>query len=126
MNIGDYIETPRFLTVKIEDVLTSSEAQDAGYTEPTHYCDVNYHILGKSIGENRMIFAAVHKPYKVISKYYDTGTVSSHIDVANPDEQSYCVEGEGYDHYVDVFDSYGEASAFYEDCRSEDGRKHEV
>ena len=38
------------------------DATRDGFTEPTHYTnDSQYDILGKSIGINRMIFAAVPK-----------------------------------------------------------------
>ena len=61
MEKGDYVHTPRFLKVKITDVLTAKEANEKGFTEPTHYDNMNFDILGKNIGENRMIFAAVKK-----------------------------------------------------------------
>jgi hypothetical protein len=60
MKKGDRVNTPRFLTVKIEDVLNPEQAREQGYTEPTHY-DGEYRILGKSTGLNRMVFAAVRK-----------------------------------------------------------------
>ncbi len=56
---GDRIHTPRFCTVRIESVYESEkEAREAGYTEPTHYHREGYGICGKSIGINRMVFAA--------------------------------------------------------------------
>ena len=64
MNVGDSVKTPRFLTVKIQEVFSSViDMEKAGYTEPTHY-DGLYEIKGKHIGENRMIFAAamLHLP----------------------------------------------------------------
>lgn len=62
MKKGDYVKTPRFLTVKIQKVFRKMErAEKEGYTEPTHYRDSEYHIRGKHIGENRMIFAAVKR-----------------------------------------------------------------
>lgn len=61
MKKGDYIFTPRFCTVKIEQVLSKEAAREHGFTEPTHYRDNQYEILGKSIGLNRMVFAAVRK-----------------------------------------------------------------
>ena len=64
INKGDLIETPRFLQVRIEDVLTETEAREQGYTEPTHYKNAEYKILGKHIGINRMVFAAVAKEEK--------------------------------------------------------------
>ena len=61
MQKGDYIYTPRFCTVQINEVFESkTEARENGYTEPTHY-QGEYEILGKSIGMNRMVFAAVKK-----------------------------------------------------------------
>jgi hypothetical protein len=60
MKKGDYIKTPRFLTVKIADVFENMEiAKEQGYKEPTHFEDENYKILGKHIGVNRMTFAAI-------------------------------------------------------------------
>jgi hypothetical protein len=62
MKIGDWIEPPRFLKVKIEEVLTREESTRQGYTESTHYKkDPDFEIFGKLIGENRMKFAAVKK-----------------------------------------------------------------
>lgn len=62
MKKGDYIKTPRFLTVRIEEVFeNAATAREQGYTEPTHYDDDNYEISGKHIGTNRMIFAAIIK-----------------------------------------------------------------
>ncbi len=59
---GDWIETPRFLKVKIAEVFEdNSKAWDEGYTEPTHYRGEEYHIRGKNIGENRMVFAAIRR-----------------------------------------------------------------
>jgi len=60
MKKGDYIKTPRFLTVKIEDVFEDTKiAREQGYKEPTHFEDEHHEVLGKVIGVNRMIFAAV-------------------------------------------------------------------
>ena len=40
MKKGDYIKTPRFLTVRIEEVFEDMQlAREQGYTEPTHYDD---------------------------------------------------------------------------------------
>lgn len=61
MKKGDYINTPRFLSVKIQDILTPAQAREQGYTEPTHYRDADYNIFGKHTGVNQMIFAAVCK-----------------------------------------------------------------
>ena len=59
---GQYVLTPRFCTVKIDKVFRSREnAAKAGYTEPTHYRDDDYGVVGKSIGINRMTFAAYRK-----------------------------------------------------------------
>lgn len=61
MNKGDYIYTPRFCNVRIEEVFENrDEAMENGYTEPTYYKG-DYDVLGKSIGVNRMVFAAVKK-----------------------------------------------------------------
>lgn len=61
MKQGDYINTPRFMTVKIAEVLTADEAREKGYTEPTYYESQEYSILGKHTGINLMVFAAVKK-----------------------------------------------------------------
>lgn len=56
---GDRIHTPRFCTVHIESVFADEkEAREKGFTEPTHYHRGGYGICGKSIGINKMIFAA--------------------------------------------------------------------
>jgi len=57
---GDMVKTPRFLNVKISEVFESQRAASReGFIESTHYNSQEYDILGKHIGENRMIFAAV-------------------------------------------------------------------
>lgn len=62
MKKGDWVYTPRFCSVMLEEVFYSqSEAIKAGYNEPTHYKDTEYGILGKSIGKNQMVFAAFKK-----------------------------------------------------------------
>ena len=62
MKQGDWINTPRFLKVKIEKVFNSErEAKEQGFYEPTHYDNTEWEICGKHIGINRMIFAAVKK-----------------------------------------------------------------
>lgn len=62
VSVGDYIETPRFLRARIEDVFYSLEAAEkAGYTEPTHFRNDFYEVLGRSVGSNCMEFAAVYK-----------------------------------------------------------------
>ncbi len=60
--LGDKVNTPRFLTVRIAAMFENIElAESCGFTEPTHYRDEEWHIRGKSIGINRMIFAAVKR-----------------------------------------------------------------
>lgn len=62
MKKGDWVTTPRFLSVRINEVFDSkSLAYENGYREPTHYRDENWGILGKSIDINRMVFAAYRK-----------------------------------------------------------------
>lgn len=62
MNKGEWIDTPRFCKVQIEEVYNNNtQAWNEGYTEPTHYRDNEYHIRGKHIGTNRMIFAAIKR-----------------------------------------------------------------
>ena len=61
MKKGDYIYTPRFCNVRVEEVFGSrDEAKENGYTELTHY-NGEYDVLGKSLGINKMVFAAVRK-----------------------------------------------------------------
>ena len=56
---GMKVATPRFGVVTIAEAFGSvSEAKTHNYTEPTHY-QGDMIILGKSIGINRMVFAAV-------------------------------------------------------------------
>lgn len=62
MKKGDYVSTPRFCTVKIEKVFKCEEnARKAGFTEPTHYKNWAFGILGKSTGINAMVFAGYKK-----------------------------------------------------------------
>lgn len=62
MKKGDYVYTPRFCTVKIEKVFRSeANARKAGFTEPTHFRDSKYGIYGKSLGIDKMVFAAFKK-----------------------------------------------------------------
>ena len=64
MKAGDRVKTPRFLTVRIQEVFENAkDAHTAGYVEPTHYDNDTepYDILGKHTGLNRMQFAAIRK-----------------------------------------------------------------
>ena len=62
MKKGDYVSTPRFLRVEIQEIFDSeSDAVRAGYKEPTHYRSDEYGILGKSIDRFHMEFAAYKK-----------------------------------------------------------------
>lgn len=63
MKKGDMIYTPRFCTVEINEVYDDDrKAYMDGYKEPTHYNkDPEYDVMGKNIGKNRMVFAAVRK-----------------------------------------------------------------
>jgi len=63
---GDFVDTPRFLKVRISEILLSNKADcacgcDPGFTEPTHFEHPYYNVFGKHIGTNRMVFAAVLK-----------------------------------------------------------------
>ena len=65
MKKGARVETPRFCTVKIEEVFeTQTEAMAAGFTEPTFYENPEYGILGKSLDLYHMEFAAFRKKGK--------------------------------------------------------------
>lgn len=61
MKKGDFVNTPRFLKVRIERVFSNRRtALQSGYTEPTNYRDYRgYQVYGKHTGPNLMIFAAV-------------------------------------------------------------------
>lgn len=61
MRKGNWINTPRFLQVKIQEVYpTWDDLYAAGYKEPTHY-EGDYVIQGKHIGPDRMQFAAARR-----------------------------------------------------------------
>ena len=65
MKIGDNVYTPRFCTVKINEVFDNARsAREAGYIEPTHYHKNGWTVLGKAVGNAmpgwcKMEFAAV-------------------------------------------------------------------
>ncbi len=62
MNIGDWIDTPRFCKVRIDAIFAdAAEAAQAGYTEPTHFRDSEWIIKGKSIDRYTMRFAAISR-----------------------------------------------------------------
>jgi len=62
IRLGDKIQTPRFLGVRIAAMFESVELAEAcGFTTGTDFRDEDYHIRGKGIGENRMLFAAVKR-----------------------------------------------------------------
>lgn len=59
---GDYVDTPRFCHVQLEQVYRDeAEMRQDGYTEPTDYRGSEYVVCGKSVGLNRMIFAVALK-----------------------------------------------------------------
>lgn len=59
MKKGDWVNTPRFCMVQLEEVFQSKEdAIKAGYTEPTYAEYDGFGILGKSIDLYHMRFAA--------------------------------------------------------------------
>ena len=61
MKIGESIYTPRFCTVQITAIFAEeAEARRCGYTEPTYYKG-EYIILGRSLDQYCMAFAAVPK-----------------------------------------------------------------
>lgn len=62
MKIGDRIFTPRFCTVKIKAVFNSAEdARKHGFTETTHYKNPEWNVVGKSVDQYHMEFAAYRK-----------------------------------------------------------------
>ena len=62
INLGDKVKTPRFLTVRVAAMFENIElADNCGFTETTDFRDDEYHIIGKHIGDNRMLFAAAKR-----------------------------------------------------------------
>lgn len=62
---GAYVHTPRFLSVMLSEVFAHREnALAAGFTEPTYFKSDYFEVLGKSLGNNCMAFAAALKPKK--------------------------------------------------------------
>jgi hypothetical protein len=62
ITLGKKVQTPRFLSVRIAAMFENTElAENCGFTESTDFRDEEYHIRGKHIGENRMLFAAVKR-----------------------------------------------------------------
>ena len=72
MEAGVRINTPRFCTVTIKEIFDNEElAFQAGYKEPTYYEDPSYGVVGKSLDEYHMEFAAFKKfcdNFKVVVK----------------------------------------------------------
>lgn len=62
MEVGKWVQTPRFCGVQISEVFSSgASAKEAGYIEPTYYRDAKYGVLGKSLDVYHMTFAAYKK-----------------------------------------------------------------
>lgn len=62
MNVGQWVQTPRFCGVRIGEVFSSeADARAAGYTEPTYYQGTEYGVLGQSLDLYSMSFAAYRK-----------------------------------------------------------------
>lgn len=62
LHAGDYVDTPRFCHVQLERVYRDeAEMRRDGYTELTDYRNSEYVVCGKSVGLNRMTFAAALK-----------------------------------------------------------------
>lgn len=62
INLGDKVKTPRFLNVRIAAMFENVElAENCGFTEGTDFRDESYHIRGKHIGNNRMLFGAIKR-----------------------------------------------------------------
>lgn len=58
MKIGGKIYTPRFCTVRIDEIFKNyAEAVQHGYGQPTYYRKGGYSIIGKCIEDNCMVFA---------------------------------------------------------------------
>ena len=61
LKLGDSVYTPRFCTVRITAIFAEeAEARRCGYIEPTYYKGA-YIILGRSLDQYHMEFAAVPK-----------------------------------------------------------------
>ena len=59
---GAVVQTPRFLSVMLSEVFPSREAAfAAGFAEPTHFKSDYFDVLGRSLGNNMMDFAAAMK-----------------------------------------------------------------
>jgi len=66
IRLGDKVNTPRFLKVRMAAMFESVElAENCGFTEGTDFRDEDYHVRGKHIEENRMLFAAVKREKKL-------------------------------------------------------------
>ncbi len=67
MEKGDYVNTPRFRRVRIEEVYDcESDARNAGFTETTHYWnDPEYGVYGKVLDMYHMVFAGFKKEVSV-------------------------------------------------------------
>ncbi len=65
MKKGDLVQTKRFLGVRITKIFRAMDnAIKDGFTEPSYYCGPDsdrFEVLGKSLGNNCMIFAAYRK-----------------------------------------------------------------
>jgi len=62
IKVGDYVITPRFLQVRINEVFENEDKMyQADYTEPTHYINDEWEIGGKSLDMHHMEFAACRK-----------------------------------------------------------------
>ena len=61
--LGTNVFTARFCTVRINEVFSFKEdAREAGYTEPAYFTGPEpISVYGRSIGQNKMEFAAVRK-----------------------------------------------------------------
>ena len=62
INIGDKVYTPRFCTVQIKEVFDNrAAAYESGFSEPTHYHQNGWGVLGKTLDIYHMEFAAVRE-----------------------------------------------------------------
>lgn len=62
MNVGQWVQTPRFCGVRISEVFSSeADARAAGFVEPTHYQGTEWGVMGKSLDMYHMEFAAYQK-----------------------------------------------------------------
>lgn len=68
IKVGDFVETPRFLSVRIDAIFVSeTEMRMAGYREPTHYRDKSLIICGRNDYPNMYFACAPANPTRSLN-----------------------------------------------------------